>query len=181
MDSTAARWAFLQTGGDVRKTRPQDVRFWEKVDRDGPCVREDLGPCWTWTGHTSKKGYGLFCWSKPQVEYAHRASWRLVNGDWPTLSVCHKCDVRICVRPSHLFLGCNADNTADMVAKGRQRGAVGERNVFALLSEDDVVDIRSLAAFGATQGALRDGFGISQQCVSAILTRRTWRHVPGGW
>lgn len=129
--------------------------------------------CWEWTGAKSGKGYGLFMWRKPVVQYAHRAAWFFEHSEWPALCVCHRCDNRLCVRPSHLFLGTNADNNADMVAKGRQRGPAGERNTFSLLTDEDVLQIRTLATTGITQRELGEEFAVSQQCVSAIVNRKT--------
>ena len=36
-----------------------------------------------------------------------------------TLLVCHTCDRRICVNPSHLFIGTQKDNVADKLAQWR--------------------------------------------------------------
>ncbi len=61
-----------------------------------------------------------FCVDGKQVS-AHRYAWVLANGEIPAgLFVCHKCDVPACCRPSHMFLGTNEENLADMTAKGRR-------------------------------------------------------------
>lgn len=78
--------------------------------------------CWLWTGSVFKSsGYGA-CWVDPRTIGAHRASWIAHFGEIPEgMFVCHRCDVPLCVRPDHLFLGTPADNTRDMQQKGRNR------------------------------------------------------------
>lgn len=81
--------------------------------------------CWTWSGHRNKLGYGkmTFCFSnKPKTVSAHRVAFALAHGRWPEPQCLHRCDNPRCVRPSHLFEGTQADNLADMRAKGRDRG-----------------------------------------------------------
>lgn len=89
-------------------------RFHAKYDRGEP------GKCWLWKGALSK-GYGLIK-ADQKYRYAHRLSWQLANGDIPDgLCVLHRCDVRNCVNPNHLFLGTRGDNVYDMIDKGRDR------------------------------------------------------------
>jgi hypothetical protein len=83
------------------------ARFWSKVDKNGPLptLAPDLGPCWLWTAHRDRHGYGRFDY-EGRHGYAHRFSYRLSCGTLPTdhyrEELDHLCRVPACVRPTHL-------------------------------------------------------------------------------
>lgn len=80
--------------------------------------------CHLWIGAVSDSGYGSVS-IKGKMRLAHRVSYELRVGPIPLgLLVLHRCDVRCCVNPDHLFLGTYADNENDKIAKGRERGLV---------------------------------------------------------
>lgn len=91
-----------------------------KVDKNGPVVKPELGPCWLWTAFVKANGYGQFGIGKAKGgAHAHRFSFELHVGPIPDgLCVLHRCDVRHCVRPEHLFLGTQKDNANDRDRKG---------------------------------------------------------------
>ena len=98
-----------------------ESRFHEKY------VSVPFSGCWIWTAATSGKGYGKMMITdgqkEPHLESAHHISWRLHRGGVPSgLHVLHRCDVRCCVNPDHLFVGTNLDNVRDRMAKGRPGG-----------------------------------------------------------
>ena len=90
--------------------------------------------CLEWTGATNPAGYGLMR-ANGKVVLTHRLAWALANGAIPDgLQVLHHCDnPPCCDAETHLFLGTDADNRADMAAKGRGRGPA--RLYVARLSE----------------------------------------------
>ena len=82
-------------------------------------IVESPSGCHEWTKATNRKGYGRI-WSNGETVYTHRLAWELSHGWVPDdLQVLHRCDNPPCCNPAHLFLGTNADNMADKVAKGR--------------------------------------------------------------
>jgi len=94
----------------------------------------------------------------------------------PGLHVLHKCDNPICVNPAHLFLGTNADNAADKVAKGRQ--TKGSDIVHSKLSEETVREIRRRYALGTTsQYKLAKEYGVTQSNVSRLVNVTRWKHI----
>lgn len=148
----------------MRKTTPMQ-RFNESVTRDGD------GGCWLWRGGLERKGYGFFHLGRKIS--THRASWILHNGPIPDgMWVLHKCDVRACVNPAHLYLGTVAENARDMVS--RARTAVGTRNGSAKLTPEAVLAIR---ASNKKTGTLARMYGVDWNVIDKILTRTNWKHI----
>lgn len=143
------------------------------------CAKIRIGPkCWEWqgrpTGNIKYGGYG--CIRLNQVPFlSHRVAYKLHTGIDPgDLLVCHKCDNPICCRPSHLFLGTQAQNLEDMYKKRRQNIARGIRHSQAKLTESD---IRKIRASSRTGRQLAKQFKMSPAAISNILNRNTWKHV----
>ena len=118
----------------------------------------------------------------------HRASWEhhfgpIPHGKW----VLHRCDTPACCNPAHLFLGTPADNTADMVRKGRGKIAThyGEANTNSKLTAQDVRDIRRLyrpSAPGNVANAfssvgLGRRYGVKPDTIMRVVNGTLWGHV----
>lgn len=164
------------------------ARFWAKVNKDGPVhpTNPELGRCWDWTGTTGGPrgpGYGQHGVRKgPDIwrtVFAHRFAYETLVGPVTARVLRHSCDRRICCNPSHLEQGTHADNTRDMMVRGRHRSNPlrGEENNRAKLTDESVREIRTRRMAGESQPALAQAFGVSQATISCIVLRRTWKHV----
>jgi hypothetical protein len=150
---------------------PNAEAFWARVEK-GPV-------CWLWTGTRSVHGYGWSLRHWPGGGKAHRCSWILRNGPIPDgLWVLHKCDVRLCVNPDHLYLGTHADNQADKNRKGRNKhnGLKHEHHWNAKIGPIEVSLIRDLyAGTPLKQKDLAAVFGVTFGTISDIVLGKTWK------
>lgn len=160
------------------KTRKE--RFMEKVT---------ITPtCWNWNGAENGNGYGQF-WDGTRNIPAH---WYLLDSPPPAgKEACHTCDNRLCVRPSHIFIGTRTDNMRDCSEKGRLRfqnglaAANGKRKTWhkgsanhaSILSESAVTVIKSIKKRYGLGAALAKHFGVSETVISGIWLGQRWAHI----
>lgn len=156
-----------------------DVKFFRKVRSDADRFFDRVqktDTCWLWQGTLGDLGYGEL-YARGRKNYkAHRLSYELHHGEIPEgLFVCHKCDVRNCVNPDHLFAGTHDDNMADKVSKGRQ--AAGKRsNGKGKLTEDQVL---AIAKDGRQRLEIAREYGIHPTAVWQIRVGLTWSWLTG--
>lgn len=140
---------------------------------------EPTSGCWLWTGTKHVGGRGRIKIAGRNV-LASRASYELHKGPIKDgLLVCHHCDNPACVNPDHLFLGTSADNSADMVQKGRahRHGGAhsGEANPNAKLTRDQVAVIRQRLGGGEPLLRVASDFpAVKPLSLRAIKYGRSW-------
>lgn len=143
------------------------ARFWGYVQK--------AESCWMWRGIRSGCGYGTIR-IRNRTRLAHRVSYVLHFGGLAQhVCVLHRCDVQLCVRPAHLFLGTQLDNRRDASAKGRT--AKGERVAQSRLRESDVREMRRLFAQGAPVRYIASRFEIDPSHAYRIRSGLYWNHI----
>lgn len=154
-------------------------RFWQRVDKAGPVIYREIGPCWIWTGQRNNYGYGVVAKDR-QSFLAHRVSFAQTATIPEGLYVLHHCDNPPCVRPDHLFTGTALTNTRDMVIKGRNRlpyANMNRKHPNAKLTDESVDTIIKLynSTPRVTQVQLAASFGVGQSQISRIIRKESWR------
>lgn len=101
------------------------LRLLDKLDRDpGELNVPELGPCWVWRGARNADGYGIIRGDHGKLVLVHRVALATALGRpiAEGMFACHKCDIRYCARPAHLYEGTKVENEADK--RGRDWGLI---------------------------------------------------------
>ncbi len=175
MGNSGTHWTEQRRAKFMGSIEPLSRRIMDRVEFD------TNGGCWLWTGAmTYGNGYGNIGYAG-RSHGAHRASYETFIGPIPAgLCVCHRCDVRACVNPSHLFLGDHKANMADMRLKGRAARMAGSDAAGAILHEENIGPIRRLIADDFSNREIGYWFGVSADVINAIRAGRAWKCVDAG-
>lgn len=139
--------------------------------------RVDESGCWLWTGVVERNGYARMEVRRDERELVHRIAWALIHGPIPeSMCVLHRCDVRHCVNPSHLFLGTKAENNTDRKNKGRNADFRGEKASMSKLTESQARDI---IASPLSANELAKLFPVSASAIRRIKSGKRWGHLNG--
>lgn len=148
--------------------------FWWRVEQQ---TRETERGCLEFTGCKDGCGYGRINNGHGKLVRIHRAVWERDHGEIQAgMVVMHICDNRACIRPSHLLLGTQAQNVADMDLKRRRRSLRGSAHPNSKLSETDIPVIQQKLNEGMTCAAIARQYGVSEGMIRHIKKRRMWAH-----
>lgn len=142
-------------------------RFWGKVQKGAP------DDCWLYLGAPESSGYGVVSLRLGHRNYkkvkAHVFALMTATQQVNNQMVLHslRCTTKLCVNPSHLRWGNNAENSWDERDLGKVPGQK--------LTWDDVDQIREMLEEGIyTQAQIGTIFGVNQKTISVIKTQEQW-------
>jgi predicted Zn-ribbon and HTH transcriptional regulator len=136
--------------------------------------------CIVWPLSVIHDGYGRLRVGK-KTKQVHILAYEKRIGEVPEgMKVCHHCDNPPCLNYRHLFLGTVQDNNEDKRLK--KRHCFGETSGMAKLTEEQVREIRAKYVYDIKNRAQRqlrlgEEYGVGQTVISAIVRRKTWKHI----
>ena len=154
------------------------MSVWERIEKyTSP---DPNSGCWLWTGVCGNDNYPLITIgssvdkSKKSAR-VNRLVCEAAHGLPPGMQALHKCDNTFCINPDHLYPGTPKQNGMDCIQRNRRaKPNKGEKNSRSVLSEKDVLEIRSSSEPGVV---LAQRYGVSQSNISVIKSRKIWSHI----
>lgn len=165
---------------------PEQFLAWlMEQTREEPAPYPSLSkPCKIWQRGSCPGGYAVTSaeslWNLGTVK-VHRAVVALTE-NVPVKSldfVCHLCDRKRCIEPTHLVNGTAKLNAQHRDERGRSNRVVGSKTYNAKLTELEVLAIRSSTLLRGTD--LSKIHGVCPALISDIRRGHTWKHVTSEW
>lgn len=145
----------------------------ERIERYSMPIPES--GCIVWTSTVGSNGYP-FLEHRGKIIYLHKYVYKMINGPIPKgLWILHKCDVKSCINPNHLYAGTPTQNAQDRERRGRGNPPKGSEHVFSKLNDDIVRDVRNSSE---SNYALGIKYGVARATIRNARNRKTWKHVP---
>lgn len=129
--------------------------------------------CLIWQRGLTPNGYGKVSYAGKSIG-AHRLALFYTSGIWGEVAM-HSCDTKACINPEHLSWGSYADNSQDMVNKGRS--AKGMAISQSKLTDDQVAEIKKRIGLGESYRSVGRAFGVSKTLIRFIGIGEYWRHI----
>jgi len=129
--------------------------------------------CWEWSLKVRPNGYARMTFMGKSW-YAHRLSYFAFVGPIGNgLDVCHQCDNRKCVNPSHLFTGTRKENMQDAVSKDRQ--AKGEDLPQSRIKDADKSELMERIRSGELYKNIAKDYGVTRHSIGAFAIKNNIR------
>lgn len=131
----------------------------------------DANGCWIWTGTVGGSSYpvverGVF---PTKTQHVHRIVGQMHPDFKPGMYALHRCNVRVCVNPDHIYPGTQSNNMVDRVKAGRQNTQK--------LTELQVLKIRWYVASGVPKTTLARVYGVERKAIRRCCDGTTWSHL----
>ena len=127
--------------------------------------------CWMCVSHAPNVyGYPTISISNKRIRIHRHVYENYYNTKVAKLFLCHICDNPLCINPTHMFMGTQADNIKDAVKKkrmcsGEARSKLKTENVIAIRNSKDSVS--SLAV----------KYNVSKSSIRLIQNGKRWKYV----
>lgn len=132
---------------------------------------EQTNSCWLWKKCLLSNGYVGISNQTIAKEFnaltGHQLSYIVFKGDYNrNLYVLHKCNIKHCVNPDHLYLGTCRDNALDSLK-------AGTHNKVKLTQEQ----VKSIRLSTKTVKELATEYKISETNIRTIIKYNSWKHI----
>ncbi len=140
-------------------------------------IPEPNSGCWLWLGACGSSGYPQMTvkdentGKRKSVRVTRYMCFGSIDPETDLFAL-HKCDVKICVNPDHLYSGTQNQNVHDAISRDLWPKRNGENSKTNKITWADADAIRRSSE---TNRKLAKRYGIANSRISDIKTGKSWR------